>query len=205
MRSLRSVLFNKAVRWLALACLIGVSYPVMAQGAIDIVSFEAERGAEEVTVSAQLQFELSSTVEDALLKGIPMVFVAEAEVFKERWYWADKSMGGATRQFRLAFQPLTRHWRLNVSTGLGPASGLGLALNQSYDTLQQALAAIKRIARWKVVNTTDLDPSLRYRLEFRFRLDLGQLPRPFQIGALGQSEWDIAVGRSVILAPEAAK
>lgn len=205
MHFLRGVLFNKAVRWLAIACWISVFHAAMAQGAVEIASFEAERGPEEVTVSTQLQFELSSTVEDALLKGIPMVFVAEAEVFRERWYWADKSMGSATRQFRLAYQPLTRHWRLNVTSGIGPASGLGLALNQSYDTLQQALTAIKRISRWKVVNATDLDANLRYRLEFRFRLDLGQLPRPFQIGALGQSEWDIASTRSVILAPEVAK
>lgn len=205
MRSLKSVLFNKAVRWLVFAGLAGFLRMAMAQGTADLSQFEVERGPEEVTISAQLQFELSSTVEDALLKGIPMVFVAEAEVLKERWYWSDKSMGTATRQFRLAFQPLTRHWRLNVSTGPGPASGLGLALNQSYDTLQQALSAIKRISRWKVANTTDLDPNVRYRLEFRFRLDLGQLPRPFQIGALGQSEWDVALARFVILAPEAPK
>lgn len=205
MRSLKSVLFNKAVRWLVFVGLAGLLRVAAAQGAADLSQFEVERGPDEVTVSAQLQFELSSTVEEALLKGIPMVFVAEAEVLKERWYWSDKSMGGATRQFRLAFQPLTRRWRLNVSTGPGPATGLGLALNQSYDTLQQALSAIKRISRWKVANTSDLDPSQRYRLEFRFRLDLGQLPRPFQIGALGQSEWDVALARFVILAPEAAK
>ena len=205
MRSLRSVLFNKAVRWLILASLVGVVRMAAAQGAVELTLFDAERGPDEVTVSTQLQFELPSTVEDALLKGIPMVFVAEAEVLKERWYWSDKSVGSATRQFRLAFQPLTRHWRLNVSTGPGPATGLGLALNQSYDTLQQALSAIKRISRWKVMNTADLDPNLRYRLEFRFRLDLSQLPRPFQIGALGQSEWEVAMTRYVILAPEAAK
>jgi hypothetical protein len=148
---------------------------------------------------------LSGTVEEALLKGIPMVFVAETELLRERWYWYDKTVATSTRHFRLAFQPLTRRWRLNISSGAANATGQGLALNQSFDTLQQALTAIKRISRWRVAGTNELDPALRYRFEFRFRLDLGQLPRPFQIGAIGQSEWDIAVVRSELLAPEAPK
>jgi hypothetical protein len=50
---------------------------------------------------------------------------------------------------------------------------------------------MKRISRWKIADMADLDPTVKYKVEFRYRLDLGQLPRPFQIGTLGQSEWDI--------------
>jgi hypothetical protein len=69
---------------------------------------------------------------------------------------------------------------------------MGLALNQSLDTLTQALSVIKRVSRWKVADISELDPAVKYKVEFRFRLDLTQLPRPFQIGALGQSDWDIS-------------
>jgi hypothetical protein len=176
-----------------------------AQGAVELIGFELERTGEEISLSAQLQFELPGAVEDALLKGIPMVFVAETELLRERWYWSDKSVAMTSRQFRLAFVPLTRRWRLNVSLGAANATGQGLALNQSYDTLQQALGSIKRISRWRIAATNDLDPMLRYRFEFRFRLDLGQLPRPFQIGAIGQSDWDLGITRVEFLAPESAK
>ena len=201
----RSALLNLATRWLFAVCLVGLCLLARAQSTAELSSFELERGSEELSVSAQLEFELSPTVEEALLKGIPMVFVAETELLRERWYWYDKSVAISTRQFRLAFQPLTRRWRLNISSGTANATGQGLALNQSFDTLQQALATIKRISRWRVAGASELDPVLRYRFEFRFRLDLGQLPRPFQIGAIGQSEWDIGVTRSEVLAPEAAK
>jgi hypothetical protein len=30
-------------------------------------------------------------------------------------------------------------------------------------------------------------------LQFRFRLDVTQLPRPLQIGTLGDTDWDLAV------------
>ena len=107
---------------------------------------------------------------------------------------------------RLAYQPLTRRWRLNVNSGAAAASsGVGLALNQSYDTLAQALSAIKRIAKWRVADAGDLDPAARYKLDFRFRLDLGQLPRPFQIGALGQSDWDISAAALMPLVTESSK
>lgn len=205
MHFLRSALLDRARRWLITACLLGLGLLAKAQGAVDLASFELERGSEELSLSAQLQFELSSTVEEALLKGIPMVFVAEADVLRERWYWYDKTVVSSTRQFRLAFLPLTRRWRLTTSSGASNATGQGLALNQSFDSLAQALAAIKRISRWRIAAGSELDPALRYRFDFRFRLDLGQLPRPFQIGAIGQSDWDIFVTRSEPLVPEAAK
>ena len=193
------------VRWLLAACLLACCLYAKAQGAVELIGFELERTGEEISLSAQLQFELPGAVEDALLKGIPMVFVAETELLRERWYWSDKSVAMTSRQFRLAFVPLTRRWRLNVSLGAANATGQGLALNQSYDTLQQALGSIKRISRWRIAATNDLDPMLRYRFEFRFRLDLGQLPRPFQIGAIGQSDWDLGITRVEFLAPESAK
>jgi hypothetical protein len=31
-------------------------------------------------------------------------------------------------------------------------------------------------------------------VDFRFRLDVSQLPRPFQIGAVGESDWTISAG-----------
>jgi hypothetical protein len=40
----------------------------------------------------------------------------------------------------------------------------------------------------------------------RFRLDVSQLPRPLQIGLVGQDEWNISVTRTVRLgAGEAAR
>jgi hypothetical protein len=153
---------------------------------------KVEREGDEIWISAQVQFELPSAVEDALQKGVPLFFVAEVDILRERWYWADKKVVAAQRHLRLAYQPLTRRWRLTLTSGIEKGAGLGLALNQYYETLPQALAIIKRISRWQIVDIADLDPTGKYRVEFRFRLDLAQLPLPFQIGTLGQSDWDVS-------------
>ena len=188
-----------------LACLLLACGVVHAQVPTEVSQLRVERTDEELQLSAQLQFEISSAVEEALVKGIPMVFVISADVLKERWYWYDKKLVAAERYMRLAYQPLTRRWRLNVNSGPAVSSGVGLVLSQSFDTLAQALSAIKRIAKWKIADAADVDASGKYKLDFRFKLDLSQLPRPFQIGALGQSEWDVSASVLTPLVAESVK
>ncbi len=194
---------NARLDWAALvACvvlMVGLSGPAQGapgdtavSGSTEISQLQVERVAEGVFLSAAIRFELPPSVEEALLKGVPMFFVAEADVYRTRWYWYDKRLLTAERHFRLAYQPLTRRWRINVASGAITAGSLGLALNQNFDTLPEALAAVQRISRWKIAESVDLDGESRQRVEFRYRLDLSQLPRPFQIGVLGQADWNIS-------------
>ena len=192
----RNEWFKWAGRAFAITSVVVLSGLASAQNATEVTQYQVERLEDEIVVSAQVAFELPVAVEEALLKGVPLFFVNEAEVLRERWYWYDKKIIAAERHLRLAYQPLTRRWRLNVTAGAGRDASLGLALNQSFDTLAQVLSAIKRVSRWKIADTGDLDTNQKYKVEFRFRLDLNQLPRPFQIGALGQSDWDIAASSS---------
>ena len=169
----------------------------------EVSAFRIERSSDAVLLSTTVKFELPAAVEDALIKGVAVIFVAEVEVFRDRWYWMKKKVAGAERHMRLAYQPLTRRWRLSQSSGLVNSSGLGVSLNQNFDTLADALAAVQRQSRWKVAEISDIDPESRHLLEFRFRLDVAQLPRPLQIGTLGQSDWDIAVSttRPMVMEP----
>jgi hypothetical protein len=181
-----------------------------------INTIQVERADGAVYLNAQLKFDLPSAIEDVLIKGIPLIFVAEAEVRRDRWYWYDKKLVVATRQMRLAYQPLTRRWRLNVSNSFGGnglggglvgglAGGLGGGLPQYFDTLSEAMSRVQRINRWRIVDLTDLDPDTLHTLELSFKLDVSQLPRPFQIGLIGKNEWDIAATKSIRFASEVSK
>jgi len=123
---------------------------------------------------------------------------------RDRWYWTDRRMALRARHMRLSFQPLTRRWRLQVAPVAFSNSGLGVTLAQNFDTLDEAMSAIKRISRWKIADATDVDPEARHNVDFRFRLDVSQLPRPFQIGAVGQPDWRIAATRNQRLSMEIA-
>jgi hypothetical protein len=170
--------------------------------AAEVTQLRMERSDDSVYLSAAVRFELPMVVEDALLKGIPMFFVAEADIYRDRWYWYDKRVTTATRTMRLAFQPLTRRWRLNILPGAISVTGLRASLSQNYDSLPEALGAIQRISRWRIADAAEIDAASRHNVEFRFRLDLSQLPRPFQIGVAGQRDWTIAVEDSRQLVAE---
>jgi hypothetical protein len=171
----------------------------------EISQLQVERSAEGVYLSATVRFELPAAVEDALLRGVPMFFVAEVDVFRDRWYWYDKKILSVERHMRLAYQPLTRRWRLNVASGTITSNSLGLALNQGFETLGEALAALRRISRWRIADASEIEADAKNNIEFRFRLDVSQLPRPFQIGALGQADWDISASTTQRLATQSAK
>jgi Domain of unknown function (DUF4390) len=172
---------------------------------VEINQLQVERSDGGIFLSANLKFELPALVEDALHKGIPMFFVAEAEVLRDRWYWSDRSVARQTRHMRLAYLPLTRRWRLNVSPSEIGNSGLGVALSQNFESLADALASIQRLSRWRIAEAADVDFDGKSHLEFSFRLDVAQLPRPLQIGAMGQADWNLSGTRSQRLLPEGAK
>jgi hypothetical protein len=160
----------------------------------EVTQLQVERNEDGVLLSATVHFELPQAVEDALLKGIPMYFVAEASIYRDRWYWYDKRVAFAARHMRLAFQPLTRRWRLQVSSQ--PIGNSGMILGQMFDSQDEALAAVQRVSRWRIADAADVDPDATHNIDFRFRLDISQLPRPFQIGAVGQAEWIILAVRN---------
>ena len=196
---------NRVARALVVVVFMAMSHIAMAQSTAELSQIKAERVEDEILISAQVGFELPNAVEEALLKTIPIYFVAQAEITKERWYWYDRKVASAERYMRIAYQPLTRRWRLNVTAGKDRSGSTGLALNQSFDTLPEALSVIKRLFRWKVAEYSDLDGGGKHKLELRFRLDLNQLPRPFQIGAIGQSDWDVGAAITIPLVLETNK
>jgi hypothetical protein len=174
-----------------------------AQAPSDVPLMQLQRSEDGLLLSTSLDFELPALVEDALRKGIPMYFVAEAEVLRERWYWSDKAIAQSARYYRLSYQPLTRRWRLNMSATPLVNSGLGMALGQNFEIFDEALAAMQRIARWKIADLGEVEAAGQYAVQFRFRVDMSQLPRPFQITAVGtRSGWSLLAARSQRLTVE---
>jgi len=168
-------------------------------------SLVLERSEGSLLLTAHFSLDLPAVVEDALLKGIPIYFVARAELLRERWYWTKRTVATKQRRLRLAYHPLTRRWRLNVGAGDMTEATQGLTLGQSFETLDDAMTAVRRISRWKIADVANIDPGSEHVVTFSFELDTTQLPRPLQIGTLGQSDWMINVSLSQVLEPERSK
>jgi hypothetical protein len=145
------------------------------------LSLVVDGGEPGVTLDADFDFELPYVLEDAVNRGIALYFVIDFELYRERWYWFDRQVVQRTLTYRLTYSALTRQYRL--------ARG-SLAL--PFDTLAEALATLRRVRGWKVLERGTLKADEDYRAQLRMRLDTSQLPKPFQINALTNRDWTLA-------------
>jgi hypothetical protein len=186
----------KRGRWLCLVLSLILTGVAQADTAVELQELKLDRQEAALYMSGTWQFELPSALEDALLKGITLYFVTEVEIRQERWYFYNQRVSYAERHVRLFYQPLTRRWRVNISPQAFNVSGLGVSLGQSYDTAEDAINAVRRIALWRIANATDYNPDAKQTISINFKLDLKQLPRPMQIGLAGQSDWNISYNKT---------
>ncbi|MBV8500535.1 MAG: DUF4390 domain-containing protein [Paucibacter sp.] len=177
-----------------MACVLGLLMaliPLALAEGVELQQLSTQRSEDGLSLSYSAKFELPPSADDALLKGVPIYFVVETTVLRNRWYWRDARVARASRSWRLAWQPLTRQYK--VSSG---------GLNQSYATLTEALASIRDIAGWRIAELREIEDSGSYYLEFAFRLDTSQLPRPMQIGLGAPQGWGLSIERSLPLNPD---
>lgn len=176
------------LRAAAAACLLAgvLALPCGAAGTGDRIALtHGEIQVRHITdpgafVDAQFDLPLPLVLRDAVDHGIALYFVIELEVTRSRWYWFDKQLLNDTIEYRLSFSPLTRQYRL--------ARG-GLA--QPFDTLEQALGAVRRVAQWRIADASLLDGG-KVQARLRLRLDTSMLPKPFQVNALTDRDWTLA-------------
>lgn len=176
-----------ALAWLVVPGLVAQS--ALAQG-VELPSISAHRQDGGVVLDFAANLTLSKAVEDALRRGVPVYFVAEATVYRPRWYWRDERVARVSRSWRLSYQPLTSAWRVSLG-----------AFSQSYPSLEEALTTVTRIARWRIAESGVNDPNEKYYVEFKFELDSSQLPRPMQLDLAAQAEWHLGVERKLVVEP----
>lgn len=159
-----------------------------------VSALQLRRQGDALELGVRLRFDLPEPVRDALYKGLSVIFTAEVEIYRERWWWLDSRVSRAQRQWRLVYQPLTQRWRLSVGAASSARAG-NAALAQTFDSLDEALTVIQHITQWRVADWSALEAEDDHRIEFHFHLDTDKLPRPLQIGALGDDGWELDLNR----------
>ena len=132
-------------------------------------------------LDADFDLVLNATLEEAIVRGVPLYFVVEFELQRPRWYWIDDTVVVNAVNYRLSYSALTRQYRLST----------GGAFYQNLATLEEAQRAIGRIRGRSVVDKAALSKGVRYEAAVRLRLDTTQLPKPFQISALTSRDWNL--------------
>jgi hypothetical protein len=199
-RAFKSVLaFERVARGWAAACLFLACLlvaPARAEG-IDLrngaLSLSGDGSAWVVTADFKMQ--LSPSVEEAVSKGLALYFVAEFELVRPRWYWRDERAIAMALKYRLSYHALTRQFRLTAN-----------GFQTSYASLGEALSVISRLRGWRIADADKIRSNENAEAWLRLRLDTSQLPKPFQVGAITNRDWNPeSEWKRISISPETAK
>lgn len=147
---------------------------------IGVKHAEITPGEESWLLDAEFGIDLGPRLEEVVSRGVALYFVAEFTLTKARWYWMDEHVAGGTQTWRLSYNALTRQYRLS--------SG---ALHQNFDSLNEALRVLARLRNWAVADKAQLKAGEPYNVALRLKLDLTQLPKPFQVTSIGNKDWNV--------------
>jgi hypothetical protein len=148
---------------------------------IKVKQAELEKVDSAWLLNANFGIELPSGLENALKRGVTLHFLVQFELTRSRWYWFDERAVSMQRLVRLSYQPLINQYRVNAG---------GIAFNTN--SLEEALRIAGAIGAWSVIELARIDPEKNYEAATRMTLDLGKLPKPFQVDALNSRDWALS-------------
>lgn len=157
--------------------------PATAAEAIEARSVRIERsaGGDGWELAADFHLPLPDRLEEAVNRGVALYFVLEFELVRPRWYWWDEIASSASQTWRLGYHALTRQYRLTLGGGFA----------QAFGSLGEALQTLSRVRGWQVIATGDVDQGSEYEARVRMRLDASMLPKPFQVTAITNRDWNL--------------
>lgn len=150
-------------------------------GTIEPISAKLSSGEEAYVLSAEFGVDLGGHFEDAVSRGVPLYFVLELDITRNRRYWPNEHIAGRRLNYRLAYIPLTRQYRLSRDG----------ALHQNFATLREALRMLGRVAALPVADKNLLKIGETYQVALRLALDRQQLPKPLQVDAIANRDWQV--------------
>lgn len=140
---------------------------------------EASQRDGQVSLSAEFTLALTETLRDAVTRGLPLYFLTELQVQRPRWYWFNATLVSTQIEWRLSYHALTRQFRITSPSG-----------SEAFAALEDALGAMSTIRGWQVATTEVFEPGTQYQAWVRMRLDTTRLPKPFQMTALTDRDWN---------------
>jgi hypothetical protein len=170
--------------WLLALVLVALSLgtsPAHAES-VEITRASLENTDDGYKLSLSFAFELNRSLEDTIMRGVPLYFTTEVEVTRPRWYWFNEKTLSVAQTTRISYNTLTRQYQ----------AAIGGQLQASFSTLDEAMSLVRRPGRWLIAEKGVFKPGEVYNLSVRMGLDVARLPKPFQVNALNNADWRLS-------------
>lgn len=169
-------------KWLSplLGLVISLCVSAVLAGSIEPEQAQLVPDEQGQALTARFKIQLGARLEEAVGRGVPLNFRLEFTLARKRKYWVDEHISGRVLHYRLTYHALTRQYRLSVDS-----------LHQNFETLDEALVSLGRVARLHVVDKGQLLAGETYLTAVRLSMDHEQLPKPLQVDALADRDWRV--------------
>jgi hypothetical protein len=163
--------------WLVcLACLAGLAQA----GNIEPTEAALLPGEDGYTLSAEFSIDLGTRLADVVAHGVPLYFKLECLVERPRKYWVSEHIATRSADYKLSYSSLTRQYRITSGS-----------LHRNFDSLEAAVRSLSRVGSLLVTERNALKSGEGYEVAVRLSLDRSQLPKPFQIDAITDRDWQV--------------
>lgn len=179
--------------WLLLAAGAGISAlyfwqvqinkPSAGQGLIELSNVELEQSSGYLQLRAGARIRLPPTIQAGLDSGVPLTFVLNLSVRKQKRFWPDSRVFESARHYTLTYYELTRHYRV---------SELETDNSRNFRSLSAALAGLGQLGRMNFPVDEQQEKLLKRKSLVAIvdmRLSKSALPLPLQ--PIIRSSWTL--------------
>jgi hypothetical protein len=173
-------------RWLLLVLLSApLLQPVPAQAQEFVVHDAGTRLIDDVYVlDADIGFEFSADVLEALQSGIPITISVDVEVERTGpWWWIDRDVASLEQRYQVHYYALANQYLLR---------NLNSRALYAYPNLNSVLDALGKIDALPLLDANLIEAEERHEVTLRARLDIESLPSPLRPLAYVSPAWRLS-------------
>ncbi len=132
-------------------------------------------------LNADFEFQLSESNQEALHNSIPLIFVVDITVYRERsWSPWDENIAHLQQRYQLKYHPLSKRYIL---------TSLNTGIRENFSTLHTMLATLNKLRDWPLLDEYLVLPEESYEVYLHIYLDIEALPAPMRAMAYFSQQW----------------
>lgn len=175
----RAMLALTAGLWLTAAAVQAeTSRP--ANGQFVVQSGDVRLVDEVYLLDAQIHYQFSKPVLEALENGVPLVIELQIELWRQRDLLWDARQARLSQRYQLSYHVLTEQYLVK---------NLNSAVQQSLTHAEAAMEVLGKVEGLPLIDKRLLEEGETYVVMLRPRLDIDELPTPMRLPAYFSAQW----------------
>ncbi|MGB6450971.1 MAG: DUF4390 domain-containing protein [Steroidobacteraceae bacterium] len=167
-----------------MALAVGLSSRIRADaldGVLQVSSAYVDIDHSVYQLHARIEYPMTPSIENALHDGVTLSFEVEARVTRDRHFWFDPIVADVTLHRELAYHSISDRYVVRDVRG---------GEQQSFSTLDDALAFLSKVDGWPVLVTSQLAQSEQYHISVRAGIRRGRLPASLRALLFWTDDWN---------------